>query len=120
MESASVAAPTVHDDHHHGRAGHDARGLLDAERDRVVGAHPAVDRLADPAQDEHVVVHREAEQDHEQQDRDDRVDPVGGVEPSTEALCAARDLLIAEPEATAAVEVLTGRAVPEAAVPAIR
>ena len=29
-------------------------------------------RLADPAQDEHVVVHREAEQDHEQEQRDDR------------------------------------------------
>ena len=35
----------------------------------LVGAHPAVDRLADPAEDEHVVVHRQAEQDHEQEQR---------------------------------------------------
>ena len=37
----------------------------------------AVDRLADPAEDEHVVVHREAEQDHEQEQRHHRVDPGG-------------------------------------------
>ncbi|MGE2689948.1 maleylpyruvate isomerase N-terminal domain-containing protein [Mycolicibacterium pulveris] len=45
---------------------------------------------------------------------------VGGVEPSPDALTATRDLLIAVPAATAAVEVLAGRAAPEAAVPAIR
>ena len=33
-----------------------------------------LDGLADPAQEEHVVVHREPEQDHEQQQRDHRVD----------------------------------------------
>jgi hypothetical protein len=33
---------------------------------------------------------------------------------------ATRDLLIAVPDATAAVEVLAGRAAPETAVPAIR
>ncbi|BBY84143.1 hypothetical protein MPUL_53010 [Mycolicibacterium pulveris] len=45
---------------------------------------------------------------------------VGGVEPSPQALAATRDLLIAVPDPTAAVEVLAGRAAPDAAVPAIR
>ena len=35
---------------------------------------PAVVGLADPAEDEHVVVHREAEQDHEQEHRQPRGD----------------------------------------------
>jgi uncharacterized protein (TIGR03083 family) len=50
----------------------------------------------------------------------DLADAVGGVEPSHEALTATRDLLIAVPDAKAAVEVLAGRAAPETAVPAIR
>jgi uncharacterized protein (TIGR03083 family) len=50
----------------------------------------------------------------------DLADAVGGVERSDEALTATRDLLIAVPDATAAVEVLAGRAAPETAVPAIR
>jgi uncharacterized protein (TIGR03083 family) len=45
---------------------------------------------------------------------------VGGIEPSAQALSASRDLLIAVPDATAAIEVLAGRADPAAAVPAIR
>jgi hypothetical protein len=45
---------------------------------------------------------------------------VGGIEPSAQALNATRDLLIAVPDATAAIEVLAGRADPAAAVPAIR
>lgn len=45
---------------------------------------------------------------------------VGGVEPSPQALAATRDLLISVPDATAAVEVLAGRAAPKDAVPAIR
>ena len=57
-------------DHHERRARHDAGGALDAVGDRVVVAHAAVHGLADPADDEHVVVHREAEQDHEQEERD--------------------------------------------------
>ena len=40
----------------------------------------AVERLADPADDEDVVVHREAEQDHEQEQRHHGVDPVGGAD----------------------------------------
>jgi hypothetical protein len=47
-------------------------------------------------------------------------DTVGGVQPSEKALTATRDLLIAVPDPTAAIEVLTGRAAPAAAVPAIR
>ncbi|MCT7659625.1 maleylpyruvate isomerase N-terminal domain-containing protein [Mycobacterium deserti] len=50
----------------------------------------------------------------------DLADAVGGIEPSPEALAAVRDLLIAVPDPTAAVEVLAGRAAPAAAVPAIR
>jgi uncharacterized protein (TIGR03083 family) len=50
----------------------------------------------------------------------DFADAVGGIEPSPQALTATRDLLIAVPDATAAVEVLAGRADPAAAVPAIR
>jgi uncharacterized protein (TIGR03083 family) len=50
----------------------------------------------------------------------DLADAVGGIEPSPEALAATRDLLIAVPEPTAAVEVLAGRAPAGAAVPAIR
>ena len=69
-----------HRDHHHRRAGHDAGRGLDAVRDRVLGLHPAVDRLADAADDEHVVVHREAEQDHEQEQRQPGRDPADGLE----------------------------------------
>ncbi|WKG06063.1 maleylpyruvate isomerase N-terminal domain-containing protein [Mycolicibacterium sp. HK-90] len=50
----------------------------------------------------------------------DLADAVGGVTPSPAALAATRDLLIAVPDPTAAVEVLAGRAAPRAAVPAIR
>lgn len=50
----------------------------------------------------------------------DLADAVGGIEPCPQALTATRDLLIAVPDTTAAVEVLAGRADPAAAVPAIR
>lgn len=49
----------------------------------------------------------------------DLASAVGGIEPSPRAL-SARDLLIAVPDATAAIEVLSGRADPAAALPAIR
>ena len=57
-------------DHHERGAGHDAGRALDAVGDRVVVAHAAVHGFADAAEDEHVVVHRQAEQDHEQEQRD--------------------------------------------------
>jgi hypothetical protein len=50
----------------------------------------------------------------------DLADAVGGVQPSEAALTATRDLLIAVPDPTAAIEVRTGRADPAGAVPAIR
>jgi hypothetical protein len=50
----------------------------------------------------------------------DLADAVGGVRPSEKALAATRDLLIAIPDPTAAIEVLAGRADPTTAVPAIR
>jgi hypothetical protein len=50
----------------------------------------------------------------------DLADAVGDVQPSEKALAATRDLLIAVPDPTAAIEVLAGRADPAAAMPAIR
>jgi uncharacterized protein (TIGR03083 family) len=50
----------------------------------------------------------------------DLVDAVGGVGPSTAAIEAARDLLIAVPDPTVAVEVLAGRAATDRAVPVMR
>jgi hypothetical protein len=50
----------------------------------------------------------------------DLADAVGGVEPSTAAVTATRDLLIAVPDPAAAIDVLAGRAVPDTVVPAIR
>ena len=49
-------------------------------RDGVLGLHPAVERLAHPAEDEHVEVHRQAKQDHEQEQRQPRCDPARGLE----------------------------------------
>ena len=49
----------------------------------------------------------------------DLADALGGVQPSEKALTATRDLLIAVPDPTPAIEVITGRADPAAAVPAI-
>ena len=67
-------------DHHGGGAGHDAGGGLDPVGDRVLGWPSAVERLADPGEDEHVVIHRESEQDHEQEQRHPRDDRAVGVE----------------------------------------
>lgn len=50
----------------------------------------------------------------------DLADAVGGIEPSAEALSATRDLLICVPDASLAVEVLAGRAIPAKVIPAIR
>ena len=69
------------DAHHHDRgARDDARGRLDAVRDCFLGREPAISGFADPADDEHVVVHREPEQDHEHEDGQERDDPSGVVE----------------------------------------
>src|SRR5687767_15331368 len=56
-------------DHHERRAGDDSGRRLDSVCDRFVGRQAAVVPLSNPAQDEHVVVHREAEEDHEKKDR---------------------------------------------------
>ena len=73
-------------DHDDGGAGDDARRGLDARGDGLVGRHAAVDQLLDPAQDEHVVVHREPEQDHEQEQRQPGRDSAGAiVKPSSDA-----------------------------------
>jgi hypothetical protein len=50
----------------------------------------------------------------------DLADALGGVQPSETALAATRDLLIAVPDSTTAIEVLAGRADPTTALPAIR
>ena len=78
-----------HADHHDRRAGDDARRRADAVRDRLVHRGAPLEPLADPADDEHVVVHREAEQDHEQEQRDDRRD-AGGRTEAEEALADTR------------------------------
>ena len=62
-------------DHDDRGAGHDAGGGLDPVLDRLVRRHAVVDALADAADDEDVVVHREPEQDHEQEHRHERLDP---------------------------------------------
>ena len=69
-----------HRDHHDRGARHDAGRGLDAVRDRVVGGLAAVERLADAADDEHVVVHREPEQDHEHEQRQPGRDAADGLE----------------------------------------
>lgn len=50
----------------------------------------------------------------------DLVDAVGGVGPSTGAVEATRDVLIAIPDPTAAVEILAGRVTPSCVLPVIR
>ncbi|MDV3124944.1 maleylpyruvate isomerase N-terminal domain-containing protein [Mycobacterium sp. 21AC1] len=50
----------------------------------------------------------------------DLADAVGGVAPSTRAVAATRDLLVAIPDPVATIEVLAGRRDPDAAFPAIR
>ena len=74
-----------HADHHDRRAGDDARRRADPVRDRLVHRVALLEPLADPADDEHVIVHREAEQDHEQEQRDHGRD-AGGRGEAEEAL----------------------------------
>jgi uncharacterized protein (TIGR03083 family) len=50
----------------------------------------------------------------------DLADAVDGVAPSSMALAATRDLLIAIPDPAAAIEVLAGRTLPNALIPVIR
>src|ERR671919_1729436 len=69
-----------HADHDDSRAGDNAGRRLDPVRDRGVGREATVVALPDAAEDEDVVVHREAEEDHEQEQGHDRVDAAGGVE----------------------------------------
>src|SRR5215218_9294613 len=67
-------------DHDQRGAGDQPRGRAGAEgdaRDGVAGRQPA---LADPAQQEYVVVHREAEQDREEEKREPRCHCVGLLE----------------------------------------
>ena len=52
----------------------------DALADRVLGGHAPVVQLPDPGQDEHVVVHREPEQDHEQEQGQPVGDAAVGLE----------------------------------------
>ena len=61
-------------DHHDGRARDHARGALDADGDGVACRRSGAVRLADAREHEHVVVHREPEQDHEEEQREPRDD----------------------------------------------
>ena len=77
-----------HADHDDRGAGDDAGGRLDPVCDGVVHLRAAVERLPDPADDEDVVVHRKAEQDHEQEQRHDHLDPDSVLEDEHEhAVC---------------------------------
>ena len=49
----------------------------DPVRDRLPGRQPAIVPLLDPRHDEHVVVHGQAEQHHEHEQRDPRLDRAG-------------------------------------------
>ena len=66
-----------HGDHDDGGTGHHASGGADAVRDRLLGRHPPVVRFLDPRHHEHVVVHRQAEQHHEDEQRDPGLDRPG-------------------------------------------
>jgi hypothetical protein len=61
-------------DHDDRGAGDDPRRDLDAVGDRVPSGQASVVRLLDPGHDEHVVVHGEAEEDHEREQRDPGLD----------------------------------------------
>ena len=63
-----------HHDHDRRRARDHARRDRDALRHGVVRRQPAVARLLDPGEDEDVVVHREPEQDGEDEDRHPRLE----------------------------------------------
>jgi zinc protease len=63
-----------HRDHDHGRAGDDAARGPQAVGDRLGVVLGLVVLLADPAQQEHLVVHRKAEQDREEEQRQPRLD----------------------------------------------
>src|SRR5215216_2500197 len=68
-------------DHDQGRRrGDDPPGALQAEGDRPVVVAGLVPGLLDPRQQEHLVVHGQAEGEHEDQHRDGDVDHARGVE----------------------------------------
>ena len=59
-----------HRDHDGGRAGDHAGRVADAALDGQPRRQAAADVLADPAEHEHVVVHRQPDQDHHHEQRD--------------------------------------------------
>lgn len=69
-----------HRRHHDRRAGHHARRPADPVEHRLRGRGAREHGLPDPADDEHLVVHGESEEDHEQEQRDPRPDRPGGAE----------------------------------------
>src|SRR3954468_6004996 len=81
VEEAEGDEAREHADHHRGGAGHGPGGGRDPLPDGLVGAHAAVMELADPREDEDVVVHREPEEDHEQEQRQPFGPPADRGEP---------------------------------------
>jgi hypothetical protein len=74
LERAERGEDREHGHHHDGRAGDRTGRGLDRVRDRFARRHALVVSLLDPAEDEHVLVHRQSEQDHEQEQRQPRRD----------------------------------------------
>ena len=69
-----------HADHHGGGARDRSGGRRDSALDGLVGGHAAVVELPDAREDEHVVVHRQPEQDDEQEQRQPVRHPAVGGE----------------------------------------
>ena len=69
MSSVDSVEDGKHGDHHERCARHGARRRSDAALDRFLGRDAPVDEFLDPAEDEHVVVHREPEEHGEQEER---------------------------------------------------
>ena len=69
--------PGEHDDHEQRRGRDDPAGPLQAGGHRLVVRQPEVVLLLDPGQQEHLVVHRQAEPEGQHQRRDGRLDAPG-------------------------------------------
>ena len=73
-DEAARDEPGERRDHDDRRGRDDASRVLEAVRDRRLVVVAAVPLLADPREQEHLVVHRQPEEEREQEDRDPRVD----------------------------------------------
>jgi hypothetical protein len=70
VDLAQPGEDSEYRNHHDRRGRHRPRRPADPALDRLLGREAAVVEFLDPADDEDVVVHREAEEDHEQEQRE--------------------------------------------------